>query len=224
MEFWWFLVGGFGVMVVTYLLIIRYMRRHEGVQPGYAGLVIAAISMACVLAAFYVLQRVGVDMRSKQPREMFWAGLAVLWLVLAAVTAYQRRSSGTVVMDLGPNPMFKLQSGLAVLMVALAISFTVSGDRAQAFSYATWAMWLMVMARGRLQVRERGIIASTFLSWKRIRGCAAISEDKVRLELNNRLQRKLDLKLPAERIEEYVQLVRRGAGEKRLGGPLQYKQ
>jgi hypothetical protein len=39
MGFWWFVVGGFGAMVVTYLLIIRYMRGHEGVQPGYAGLV-----------------------------------------------------------------------------------------------------------------------------------------------------------------------------------------
>src|SRR5687768_7920780 len=98
MEFLWFLLGGFGVMVITYLLIIRYMSRKEGVQPGYAGLVIAAISMACVLAAFYVLQRVGVDLRSGQPRQMFWSGLGVVWLVLAVVMAYQRRSSGTIVM------------------------------------------------------------------------------------------------------------------------------
>jgi hypothetical protein len=71
MEFLWFLFGGFGVMAITYLLIIRYMRRKQGVQPGYVGLVIAAISMVCVLGAFYVLQRVGVDLRSGQPREMF---------------------------------------------------------------------------------------------------------------------------------------------------------
>src|SRR5262245_43604730 len=220
MEFLWFLVGGFGVMAITYVLMIRYMRRHEGVQPGYAGLAIAAISMGCILAAVSALQRVGVDLRSGRPREMLWSGLSVVWLILATVMAYQRRSSGTVVMDLGANPMFKLQTAFAVLMGGMAVALTVHGDsNAQTFAYATWALWLVVMARGRLQVREHGIMASAFLPWKRISGCTAATEDKVRLELNKGLQRKVEIKLPAERIDEFIQLVsRRATGKKHVTG------
>lgn len=216
MEFLWFLIGSFGVLVITYLLIIRYMRRHHGVQPGYGGVAVAAISMICVLVAFYVLHRMGVDLRG-QTRELLWPVLSVVWLVHAAVMAYQRQSSGTVVMDLGPNPMWKLQTGFGVLMAAMAIALIANGDSpAQAFAYAAWAVWLLVMACGRLQIRERGVIASAFVAWKRISGCTATAPDVVRLHLKNGIQRKIDLRLPADRIDEYVELVRRGAEERRL--------
>src|SRR5688500_16921869 len=97
----WFLLLGFGVMVLTYLLTMFYMRGKQGVQPGYKGLVIMSVSMVCVLAAALVLQRSGVDLRSERPREILWIALGVLWLFAAGVIAYQRTSSGSVLMDFG---------------------------------------------------------------------------------------------------------------------------
>src|SRR5262245_17614148 len=42
-----FLLGGFGVMVVAYLLTIFYMRRRDGVQPSYKDVLVMATFMGC---------------------------------------------------------------------------------------------------------------------------------------------------------------------------------
>jgi len=208
MNLYLFMLGGFGVMVLSYLLTTLYMRRRNGIQPNYTGLLIMVTSMGCFVAAFYILRRFGLDLQHGQPRDIFWLGLSIVWLVSAARTAYQRQMSGTVLMDLGPAPMFKLHTGLAGLMGALASGLAVNAaSRAQAFAYSTWSAWSFVMARGRFEVRDRGVIASGLLPWNRIAGCAATADNAVRLNLNKGLQRTVDIRLPADRRDGFIQLV-----------------
>ena len=63
------------------------------------------------------------------------------------------------------------------------------------------------MARGRFEVRDRGVIASGLLPWNRIAGCAATADNAVRLNLNKGLQRTVDIRLPADRRDGFIQLV-----------------
>jgi len=210
MEFFWFLLGACGVMLVAYLLVMFYLRGKDGVQPGYTGLLIAATSMGCFLAIVYVLLGFGVDLRSGQPRQIVWLVLGIVWLVSAVRIASQRQSSGTVLMDFGPTPMFRLQMVFGVLMVVLAIALAINREsRAQSFGYAAWSALFFVMARGRFQVRDRGIMTSGLLTWNRITRCVATADNTVRLHLNKGLQRAVDLKLPADRRDEFIQLVSR---------------
>ena len=66
--------------------------------------------------------------------------------MLAIRLAVERRSSGSVLLDIGPNPMSKMQTiVLAVTAVVMAVS---NESRAQAFAYATWSMWSILMGRG----------------------------------------------------------------------------
>src|SRR3954451_7642783 len=147
-----FILGGFGLMVLSYLLMTFYMRRRNGVQPNYVGLLIMGISMGCFLSAFYILQRSGIDVQHGKPRDVFWIVLGIVWLALAVWTAYQRQVSGTVLMDLGPAPMFKVQIALAVLLAAMAIGVALSPEaRTQAFAYTAWSLWFLVMALGRFE-------------------------------------------------------------------------
>ena len=203
-----FLLGGFGVMAVTYLLTTRYRRRRDGVQPSYKDLLFVATLMGGFALAFYVLDRFGLSVQHGRPRTIFWLGLSTLWLVLAVRSAHERRSSGTVLMDLGRSPMFKLQMCLGVLMAVLAFGFAFYPEsRAQAFAYVTWSAWFFVMARGRFEVRDRGIIIGSLLRWNRIARCVATDDNRVRLNLAKGIKRTVDLRLPADRRDEFIQLV-----------------
>jgi hypothetical protein len=206
-----FLLLSAGVMVSTYLLMMFYMRRKNGVQPAYTGLVIMGVSMVCIVAIAYVLLRFDIDVRRGEPREIVWVTLGTVWLGSAARIAHQRRSSGIVLMDLGRNPLFKLHMAFAGLMLAMAVVLVINHEsRAQAFGYAAWSAWFFVLARGRIQVRERGVMTNGLLAWKRITRCGATADNIVRLQLNRGLQRAVDLKLPADRRDEFVDLVSRG--------------
>jgi hypothetical protein len=208
MEFFWFLLGSFGVMMGACLLVTFYLRRRHGFQPTYTGLAIMAITVVTVLAIFYGLQSFGVDIRSERFRERLQIGLGVLWLVLASTIAYQRRSSGTVLMDFGRQPMFKMQMVFALLMIALAIASAINGDSlTQTFAYSALAVWFFVVARGRLQVRDRGIMNNGLLSWNRISRCVAMADTRVRLYFKKGIQRSVDVSLPADRRDEFIQLV-----------------
>ena len=69
-----FMLGGFGVMVFSYLLTTFFMRRRNGLQPSYTGLLIMVTSMGCLVAAFYVLRRFWTRSAIAQPRDTFWLG------------------------------------------------------------------------------------------------------------------------------------------------------
>jgi hypothetical protein len=206
-------VGCFGSLVLSYLVTSVYMRRRIGTQPSYTGLLIMCTSVGSFLLAVYVLRRFGVDLLHGQPRDIFWVVLGLVWLVQAVWAGYQRQSSGAVLMDLGPSPMFKLQLAFAILMAALAITFAIDHEsRAQAFAYINWSAWFFVMARGRFEVRDGGVISGGFLPWNRIAQCVATGDNAVRLNLNKGLRRTVDLKLPAERRDGFIELVNRRLG------------
>jgi hypothetical protein len=201
-------IGGFGTLVLSYVLTSIYMRRRIGIQPNYIGLLIMCTSMACFLLAFYVLRRFGLDLLRGHPRDIFWVVLGLVWLVQAVWAGHQRQSSGEILMDLGPSPIFKLQLALAILMAALAIGLAIAPEsRAQAFAYMTWSAWFFQMARGRFEVRNGGVIIGGLLPWNRITQCAATGDNAVRLNLSRGLRRTVDLKLPVERRDGFVELV-----------------
>jgi hypothetical protein len=203
-----FMLGALGVLLLSYLLTASYMRRKHGVNVRYTGLLIMLLTVACFVPAFYVLRRFGFDLRRGQAREIFWLVLGVVWIVSSVSILYDRKRSGAVLMDLGPAPMSRLQIGLAVLLGVVAIGLAIgSGPHAQAFAYAAWSAWFFVMSRGRIEVRERGVILSGLLPWRRIAACAAASHNVVRLELTRGLQRIVDVSLPADRSDEFIHLV-----------------
>jgi hypothetical protein len=210
-----FVLGGFGLAVAAYLLFASYMRRSDGVQPGYIGLVIMCVSMVGFLAVWFVLRRFGMDLLHGEPRDVFWLLLGVVWLLSAAWLIYERRVSGTVLMDLGRAPMSKVPTTFAAILIALAVSRAATPEsRVQAFAYMAWSAWFFVMGRGRLQITERGIVAGGLLGWRRISRCEATAENAVRLNLNKGLQREVNIRLPAHVRDEFIRIVeeRKAAG------------
>jgi hypothetical protein len=209
----WGILGAFAMMVVMYLLVARHVRGRVGVQPGYRGLFIMLTAVACTSAMYYVAKRAGVDLLHGRPRDIFWLVLATVWAVMSVRVTYERRSSGKILMDLGPAPLAKMHVGLAVLMAVMAIVWVVSGDSpAQALAYGTWAIWLLVAARGRLQIREHGISTVGLLRWQRISQCVSKGPDRVHLHLNKGWQRDIKIKVPADVRDEFVRIVEERAG------------
>lgn len=201
-------VGCFGALVLSYVLTSSYMRRRTGIQPNYTGLLIMCLATAGFLLLFYGLRRFGLDVLRGHARDIFWVVLGIVWLFQAVWAGYQRQSSGAILMDLGPSPLFKLQLTLAILMAAVAMGFAIAPEsRAQAFAYLTWSAWFFVMARGRFEVRNRGVIIGSLLPWNRITQCVVTGDNAVRLRLSKGLRRTVDLKLPAERRDGFVELV-----------------
>jgi len=212
------MLGVCGVLVSGYLLMTAYMSRRDGIQPSYTGLLVMLTTAGCFVSAFYILRRFGLDLLHGPPLDIFWLVLSIMCLFPAVWTVYQRQMSGTVLMDLGPAPMFKLWIGLAALMGVSGIGLAInSGSRAQAFFLGTQSAWLLVMAGGRFEVRDHGVILSPsngFLPWNRIAGCVAIADDIVRLNLNKGLQRTVEIRLRADRRDGFIQLVNARKGVK----------
>ena len=150
-----FIICGIGVMVLSYLLIGFYIRRNHGVQPGLNGLFIMVDIHGLRPDRLLWLEAFRTRPASRAPtRHLLDRARPHVGLVLSVRTAYERQSSGTVLMDLGPSPMFKLQVAFAVLMGGLAVGFSMNRlTRSQAFAHFMWSVWFFVMARGRFQVR-----------------------------------------------------------------------
>ncbi len=130
------MLGGFSLSVFGYLLAIVYIRRRDGIQPSYAGLVVMCISMGGFLLVFWVLRRFGVDLLRRGSRDIFWLVLSFVWLGLAVWMVHERHSSGALLMDLGPSPSVKLHLVCGVLMAAVAIPCALNPDtRAQGIAY-----------------------------------------------------------------------------------------
>jgi len=208
MAFFWYMLGGFSLSLLAYLLAIVYIRRRDGIRPGYTGLVVMCISMGGYLLVFWALRRFGVDLLHRGQRDIFWLTLGFVWLGLAVWTVHQRHSSGALLMDLGPSPFYKLNLACGVLMAAVAIPSVLNPDsRAQGVTYITWSAWSFVMARGRFEVRDRGVISGGVLPWHRIAGCVAMANNIVSLTLSRGIQRTVDFKLPPDRRDEFIQIV-----------------
>ena len=205
---WLFVIGACGVMVTSYLVVTRHMSRRNGLQPGKAGLVIMVTTLVCFLTGFFVLRRFGIDLFRGRPRDVLWGVLGIVWLASAVRIAYERRASGAVLLDLGRVPMFRLWMFFSVVMLAIGIGNAFSpASRVQGFAYIAWSAWFFAMARGRFQVRERGIITGDLLPWRRITGCVATAENAVRLNLTKKLQRNVDIKLPPDLRDKFIELV-----------------
>jgi hypothetical protein len=160
------------------------------------------------LALFYVLRRFGLNLQSGEPRDIFWLILGFVWIGLVIWTAYQRQSSGAILLDLGRSPLFKLYTACGLLMVAVAIPAAIDPrSRTQAFAFIAWSAWNFVMAGSHLEVRDRGIFSNGFLPWRRIVACVATTDNTVRLQLRRGMTRTLDFKLSPDRRDEFIQLV-----------------
>jgi hypothetical protein len=90
MTLLWYMLGGFGLSVLGYLLAIFYIRRRDGIRPGYTGLLIMCISMGGFLLLFLVLRRFGLDLLHGGPRDIFFAPIRTVSRVrLGPTTRFQ---------------------------------------------------------------------------------------------------------------------------------------
>src|SRR4051812_32447785 len=100
MTFSWDVLVLIAVLPVTYLLIVLYMRRRDGVQPDSRGFLIMLTAAGCGLLGFYVLEGFGLNfVEHGRTRDIFFLVLRVSWLFLAFLIVYRRQSSGAVLMD-----------------------------------------------------------------------------------------------------------------------------
>src|SRR6476620_218905 len=95
----WYMLGGFSLSVLAYLLAMAYIRRRDGIQPSYAGLVVMCISMSGFLFVFWALRGFGVDLLHRGSRDVFWLAMGFVWLGLAIWMVHERHSSGALLMD-----------------------------------------------------------------------------------------------------------------------------
>jgi hypothetical protein len=207
------MLGALGTMTLSYLLTARYLRKRVGVQPAYKGLVIMLTTAACFGALLYAAKQAGFDLLHGRPRDVFWLILGAVWIITSARVLYERQTSGAVLMDLGRTPIAKIHLGLAVVMAVAAVGLGVSGDSpTQSVAYGAWAVWCLVMARGRLQIREYGIMTTGTLRWQRIVRCVAKDRDKVHLHLNKGWQRDIDINVPADVRDEFLRIIEQRTG------------
>jgi hypothetical protein len=207
------MLGALGTMTLSYVLTARYLRQRVGVQPAYKGLVIMLTTAACFGAALYAAKAAGFDLLHGRPRDVFWLILGAVWIITSARVLYERQTSGAVLIDLGRTPIAKIHLGLAVVMAVAAVGLAVSGDSpAQSVAYGAWAVWCLVMARGRLQIREGGIMTTGTLRWQRIVRRVAKDRDKVHLHLNKGWQRDIDIKVPADIRDEFLRIIEQRTG------------
>ncbi len=93
--------------------------------------------------------------------DCFGVAFAVLWgvilLAFLATWLYGRTAAGGVLLDCGPHPTWRLFLMQAVLFLIVASSVSsVFGIAGPVFGVSFAAYWL-IMATGRLQIRENGI-------------------------------------------------------------------
>ncbi len=122
---------------------------------------------------------------------IFFSALTLWALVSLIQSLIHRRSAGAVLVDAGPNPargrsmfhglfaIFFCVGGLAGMSQEfdfLYLSFTIAG--------ATFAIAALTNARGRLQVREKGLwLFSDLIGWDRIVSHSWEGENKCELRL-----------------------------------------
>ena len=63
----WPVLGVFGLVLITSLLTKLYMRRRDGIQPGYKGFLIMATAAGCGLLAVYCLERLAWTYNTDNP-------------------------------------------------------------------------------------------------------------------------------------------------------------
>lgn len=102
-------------------------------------------------------------------------GFIIVWFVAAWI--YGRQSGGRVILDCGPHPTRKLFLINAVIFLFLGVTGSLAGTSAASMDPGiagpvfgiSFALYWVIMATGRLQMRETGIWQYwSLLRWSRI--------------------------------------------------------
>jgi len=135
---------------------------------------IAVLVFSCVMAA-------AVSVISHQPiSDSFGAAFAVLWilslLAFLGTWLYGRMTAGRLLLDCGPQPMrtlFLIVAGLYLIMGSMergaAPPLSSAFPIPRLMFDVSFAGFCLILATGRLQLRENGIWGySSLLRWDRI--------------------------------------------------------
>ncbi len=198
-----------GSMACGFALTWWIMRRRGGVQPsprvmGWALLLIAVIIvtigvLAAVQAPWFLPGAPGF-------MAIMMGCAAMLWVSTIKVL-FDRSRAGAVLVDLGA-PLRGLYIGVAVLLSSIAIPqmLTQGEQPSNALFQISMAAWFMVCATGRVQVRERGIVAQGgIVEWDRVRDFNWTDPNTIALSLASRVPwaREMRLRVPMSSRREF---------------------
>lgn len=144
--------------------------RKTATEYGQGGKAVLAFGAVCALSGFAIWLITG---RSFQ--ESFKIGCGVIIVLVFAwffvAWLYGRNSGGEVLLDCGPHPrrkLFLLNAGLILVSAALIGLGDVSAVWWPVFGL-TFALYWVVLAMGRLQIREDGIwMYCALMRWEKI--------------------------------------------------------
>jgi hypothetical protein len=122
-----------------------------------------------IFFGFWLLVAELISLITHRPRaESWWIAFAVLWgllfLLFLGTLAYGLRTGGRVLLDCGPHPtraLFLLNAALFPIM-GLTMSFS-PGTLSESIPFVgpvfgvTFGVYWLIMATGRLQIREGGL-------------------------------------------------------------------
>lgn len=141
-----------------------------------------------------------ISLATSQPMShSFWLAWAVLWvlilLVLIGTWVYGRKAGGPILQDCGPHPRKKLYLLMALFYLLLGVTGGVTGASVPKtfgvggpVSEISLAVYLLIAATRRLQMREHGIWQYwSLLRWNKIGSYYWASDCTLMVRGNSRL-------------------------------------
>jgi hypothetical protein len=162
--------------------------------------ILNAISCGVMLFVFWLLVAELISLISHRSlTESFWLGFAVLWallyLLFLGTWLYGLRTGGRVLLDCGPHPtraLFLLNAALFMVM-GLTGGFAL-GSLSNSFAFVsplfgiTFGVYWLIMATGRLQVREGGLWQYwALLRWDKIQSIEWSGDSTLLVRAKSRL-------------------------------------
>jgi hypothetical protein len=162
--------------------------------------ILNAISCGVLFFVFWLLIAEFISLISHRSlAESFWLGFGVLWalifLLFLGTWLYGLRTGGPVLLDCGPHPARVVFLFNAALWLVMGLSGVMTfGSSLRSFPLfspmcgISIAVYFLIMATGRLQVREGGLWQYwSLLRWDKIESIGWSGDSTLRVKAKSRL-------------------------------------
>jgi hypothetical protein len=162
--------------------------------------IVNALTCGVIFFGFWLLlAEVISSISHRSLADSFWVAFAVLWALLFVLFlgtwAYGLRTGGRVLLDCGPHParsLFLLNAALFTIM-GLTAGFSM-GSLSKSLPFigpvfgVTFGVYWLIMATGRLQIREGGLWQYwALLRWEKIESLQWSGDATLLLKAKSRL-------------------------------------